>query len=351
MRHLSVSLIALAFVLVGYTAQAGWMWGTAGVSTPAGFGFVPCRVPFNAAHPDGCSTAPPVTWNGQTLPNTYMGPTNLNSYATSYTIVGKGWNNSSLQTGTYQTVDHNIPSVDYPTGVDWRNLQIWAALQVPPVTFPTLSSTVALDDPLYDQSGHSHGVGWDVTHARPPGCAVNTLPYVPGVSTALSPKYQVNCTGSGNFDLEGWDFGDKYQPGGIPATINSTSGWCKYANNNMDDSANTWALGYNADMVKVSGCPLNSVMSDPTHNGIVMINNYFDYKANTTWVGGFTMGIYINSALGSKAFKYNHWGNATYRPVEINGTCVDGNEIDAFYNDQSVAWQITGLTRPMPTPA
>ena len=218
------------------------------------------------------------------------------------------------------------------------------------VTFPTLSSTVALDDPLYDQSGHSHGVGWDVTHARPPGCAVNTLPYVPGVSTALSPKYQVNCTGSGNFDLEGWDFGDKYQPGGIPATINSTSGWCKYANNNMDDSANTWALGYNADMVKVSGCPLNSVMSDPTHNGIVMINNYFDYKANTTWVGGFTMGIYINSALGSKAFKYNHWGNATYRPVEINGTCVDGNEIDAFYNDQSVAWQITGLNAPHADP-
>ena len=25
------------------------------------------------------------------FPNTYMGPTNLNSYATSYTIVGKGW--------------------------------------------------------------------------------------------------------------------------------------------------------------------------------------------------------------------------------------------------------------------
>lgn len=191
---------------------------------------------------------------------------------------------------------------------------------------PSLSSSVKLDNPLIPNSN-----GW-ANHGLPAACAKATLPYVSGVSSAGSPLYKVNCTSA--VDLEGWDFGDTYQSGGIPVTMGSASGACTFANNNMNDSANIWAIGSHANMFYSGGtCP----------GGMTISNNYFDFKADTTWVGSFTYGVQFNNLLGNVTFKYNHWGNAPYRPVGFGPSCSVNAAITADYNDQNVAWQPTTL--------
>ena len=319
MRRFLYALSALALTI----SIPAWAWIHG--NNIVGFTYASCRVTATQSV-DGCQNAPPIAFNGHTLPYIYRGSSNLNSYATSYLITGKGWTNTSLQSNppNYHLPDHNVPSVDYPTGVNWAQLQTWAAANS--VTMPSLSSSVKLDNPLIPNSN-----GW-ANHGLPAACAKATLPYVSGVSSAGSPLYKVNCTSA--VDLEGWDFGDTYQSGGIPVTMGSASGACTFANNNMNDSANIWAIGSHANMFYSGGtCP----------GGMTISNNYFDFKADTTWVGSFTYGVQFNNLLGNVTFKYNHWGNAPYRPVGFGPSCSVNAAITADYNDQNVAWQPTTL--------
>ena len=348
MRHLSVAIIAFAISLVS-PANAGWVWR--GVHSP-GFGYAVCRVPATAAT-DGCAPwngttgAPPLTWNGVALPGVASGPA-LNSYQTTRLITGTGWVNSSLQTGSYILPATNVPDTpDYPIGVNWAALEQWAATQGMQTPLDT-HSTPALDNPicpgktavnypactLDKAGGASVSNGW-TGHALPAGCSVSAGTYAGGVSG--NTLYAVSCatfSSAQSYDLEGWDGGDTYQPGGIPFFFsNNPGGSCTLRNDIVAPVKNVFSFSPATGVA-------NSILSfNACADGLTLAYDSIDFGSPAVWAGPFQPTIRLQSTIGPTSIDYVRMDHAPSRPFTVQGTCVSRtNPLSMKHSSQFLAW-------------